>query len=88
MAARGVSIPALTQYLAFEGDSITDPTTGVTGTSNIRTSRSRRSPPGRRWHDAVSDSGMTQVLARASTIDSWFSGITGTKVLMIFLGGE
>ena len=31
---------------------------------------------------------MTQVLARASTIDSWFSGITGTKVLMIFLGAN
>jgi len=89
MAARGVSIPALTQYLAFEGDSITDPTTGVTGTSKYPyIAQSAISPWPQGGNDAVSGSGMTQVLARASTIDSWFSGITGTKVLMIFLGAN
>ena len=33
MASRGVTIPAMPQFLAFEGDSITDPTTGVAAAS-------------------------------------------------------
>jgi lysophospholipase L1-like esterase len=89
MAARGVTIPALSQFLAFEGDSITDPTTGVPGAQKYYSlAQFAISPFPQGGNDAVSGSGMTQVLARASTIDSWFSGIKGAKVLMIFLGAN
>ena len=92
MAARGVTIPALTQLLVFEGDSITDPTVGpgtVTAAQKYYSLlQFAMSPFPQGGNDAVSGSGMTQVNARAPTIDSWFSGISGVKVLMIFLGAN
>jgi lysophospholipase L1-like esterase len=89
MASRGVAIPAMSQFLAFEGDSITDPTTGVAAPSKYYyLAQSAITPFPQGGNDAVSGSGMTAVNSRSATIDSWFSGITGTKVLMLFLGAN
>jgi lysophospholipase L1-like esterase len=89
MASRGITIPALSQFLAFEGDSITDPTNGVAAASKYYyLAQSAISPFPQGGNDAVSGSGMATVNSRSATIDSWFSGITGAKVLMLFLGAN
>jgi lysophospholipase L1-like esterase len=89
MASRGVTIPAMSQFLAFEGDSITDPTTGVAAASKYYyLAQSGISPFPQGGNDAVSGSSMATVSSRAATIDSWFSGISGIKVLMLFVGAN
>jgi lysophospholipase L1-like esterase len=89
MASRGVTIPAMSQFLAFEGDSITDPTTGVAAASKYYyLAQSAISPFPQGGNDAVSGSSIATVTSRSATIDSWFSGITGAKVLMLFVGAN
>jgi lysophospholipase L1-like esterase len=89
MAARGVTIPAMPQFLGFEGDSITDPTTGVAAASKYYyLAQSGISPFPQGGNDAVSGSSIATISSRSVTIDSWFSGITGVKVLMLFVGAN
>ena len=89
MASRGVTIPAMSQFLAFEGDSITDPTTGVAAASKYYyVAQSGISPFPQGGNDAVSGSGIATVTSRSATIDSWFAPITGPKVLFLFLGAN
>jgi len=89
MASRGVSIPAMSQFLAFEGDSITDPTTGVAAASKYYyVAQSAIAPFPQGGNDAVSGSSIATVTSRSATIDSWFAPITGTKVLFLFVGAN
>jgi lysophospholipase L1-like esterase len=89
MASRGVTIPAMPQFLAFEGDSITDPTTGVAAASKYYyLAQSAISPFPQGGNDAVSGSGIAAVTSRSATIDSWFAPIAGPKVLFLFLGAN
>jgi len=89
MASRGVTIPAMSQFLAFEGDSITDPTTGVTAASKYYyVAQSAISPFPQGGNDAVSGSGIATVISRSATVDSWFAPIAGPKVLFLFLGAN
>jgi lysophospholipase L1-like esterase len=89
MASRGVTIPAMAQLLAFEGDSITDPTTGVAAASKYYyVAQSAISPFPQGANDAVSGSGIATVTSRSATIDSWFAPISGLKVLFLFLGAN
>jgi len=89
MASRGVTIPAMSQFLAFEGDSITDPTTGVAAASKYYyVAQAGISPFPQGANDAVSGSGLAAVTSRSATIDSWFAPITGPKVLFLFLGAN
>ncbi|HUB83231.1 MAG TPA: GDSL-type esterase/lipase family protein [Bryobacteraceae bacterium] len=89
MASRGVTIPAMSQFLAFEGDSITDPTTGVAAASKYYyVAQSGMSPFPQGGNDAVSGSSIATVSSRSTTIDSWFAPITGTKVLFLLVGAN
>ena len=89
MALRGVAIPAMSQFLAFEGDSITDPTTGVAAASKYYyVAQSAISPFPQGGNDAVSGSSIATVTARAATIDAWFAAISGPKVLSLFIGAN
>jgi lysophospholipase L1-like esterase len=89
MAQRGVAIPALTHLLVFEGDSITDPTTGVTAASKYYSlAQNAISPFPQGANDAVSGSGITTVISRAATVDGWFSQVSGTRVLMLLIGAN
>jgi lysophospholipase L1-like esterase len=89
MASRGVTIPAMSQFLAFEGDSITDPATGVAAASKYYyLAQSGISPFPQGGNDAVSGSSIATVTSRSATIDSWLSGIAGAKVLMLFVGAN
>jgi lysophospholipase L1-like esterase len=89
MASRGVSIPAMSQFLAFEGDSITDPTTGVSAASKYYyLAQSAITPFPQGGNDAVSGSSIATVSSRSATIDSWFAPITGPKVLFLFIGAN
>jgi lysophospholipase L1-like esterase len=89
MASRGVAIPAMSQFLAFEGDSITDPTTGVSAPSKYYyVAQSAIAPFPQGANDAVSGSGMAAVTSRAATVDTWFAPITGPKVLFLFIGAN
>ena len=77
------------QFLAFEGDSITNPTTGVAAASRYYyVAQSAISPFPQGGNDAVSGSGIATVIARSATIDSWFAPIAGPKVLFLFLGAN
>jgi lysophospholipase L1-like esterase len=89
MASRGVTIPAMSQFLAFEGDSITDPTTGVAAASKYYyVAQSAISPFPQGGNDAVSGSSIATVTSRSATIDSWFAPISGPKVLFLFIGAN
>lgn len=89
MASRGVTIPAVSQFLAFEGDSITDPTTGVAASSKYYyVAQSAISPFPQGGNDAVSGSGIATVTSRSATMDSWFAPISGPKVLFLFIGAN
>jgi lysophospholipase L1-like esterase len=89
MAARGVTIPALSQLLVFEGDSITDPTTGVNAQSKYYyVAQSAITPFPQGANDAVSGSGMATVVSREATVDGWFAQVSGLKVLFLLLGAN
>jgi lysophospholipase L1-like esterase len=89
MASRGVTIPPMTQFLAFEGDSITDPTTGVAAASKYyHLAQASITPFPQGGNDAVSGSSVATVSSRSATIDSWFAPITGPKVLFLFVGAN
>jgi lysophospholipase L1-like esterase len=89
MASRGVTVPAMSQFLAFEGDSITDPTTGVAAASKYYyVAQSAISPFPQGGNDAVSGSSIATVTSRSATIDSWFAPISGPKVLFLFIGAN
>jgi lysophospholipase L1-like esterase len=89
MASRGVTIPAMSQFLAFEGDSITDPTTGVAAASKYYyVAQSGMTPFPQGGNDAVSGSSVATVSSRSATIDSWFAPISGPKVLFLFIGAN
>ena len=89
MAARGVTIPALSQLLVFEGDSITDPTTGVVAASKYyHVAQSAITPFPQGANDAVSGSSIATAITREATVDSWFAPVTGLKVLFLFLGAN
>jgi lysophospholipase L1-like esterase len=89
MAARGVAIPALSQLLVFEGDSITDPTTGVAAQSKYyHLAQAAISPFPQGANDAVSGSSIATAISRQATVDSWFAPVTGLKVLFLFLGAN
>ena len=64
MSQRGVAIPALSNLLVFEGDSITDPTNGVVGDSPsiTRVAQNAITPFPQGANDAVSGSGITTVV--------------------------
>jgi lysophospholipase L1-like esterase len=89
MAQRGVAIPALANLLVFEGDSITDPTNGVTAASKYYAlAQNGITPFPQGANDAVSGSGITTVISRAATVDGWFSQVSGTRVLMLLIGAN
>lgn len=89
MSARGVTIPTLANLLVFEGDSITDPTTGVAAASKYYSvAQFAMSPFPQGANDAVSGSNVASLISRAPTVDSWFSGISGFKVLYVFVGAN
>ena len=89
MASRGITVAPMPQFVAFEGDSITDPTTGVAAASKYYyLAQSAISPFLQGGNDAVSGSSIATVASRAATIDSWFSPITGPKVLFLFVGAN
>jgi lysophospholipase L1-like esterase len=89
MASRGVTIPPMTQFLAFEGDSITDPTTGVVAASKYYyVAQSAMAPFPQGANDAVSGSSIATVSSRSATVDSWFAPIAGVKVLFLFVGAN
>jgi lysophospholipase L1-like esterase len=89
MAQRGVSIPALANLLVFEGDSITDPTNGVTAASKYYAlAQNAITPFPQGANDAVSGSGIATVVSRATTVDGWFSQVSGTRVLMLLIGAN
>ena len=89
MAARGVSIPAMSQFLAFEGDSITDPTTGVAAASKYYyVAQTGISPFPQGGNDAVSGSSIATISSRSATIDAWFAPISGPKVLFLLVGAN
>jgi lysophospholipase L1-like esterase len=89
MLSRGVAIPALSQLLVFEGDSITDPTTGVVAASKYyHVAQSAITPFPQGANDAVSGSSIATVITREATVDSWFAPVTGLKVLFLFLGAN
>ena len=89
MASRGVTIPAMSKFLAFEGDSITDPTTGVAAASKYYyLAQSTMSPFPQGGNDAVSGSSIATVSSRSATIDSWFAPISGSKVLFLLAGAN
>ena len=89
MAARGITIPAMSQFLAFEGDSITDPTTGVAAASKYYyVAQTGISPFPQGGNDAVSGSSIATISSRSATIDAWFAPISGPKVLFLFVGAN
>ncbi len=89
MAARGIAIPAMPKFLAFEGDSITDPTTGVAAASKYyHVAQSAIAPFPQGGNDAVSGSSIATVASRSATIDSWFTPISGSKVLFLLVGAN
>jgi len=89
MSPRGVTIPALSKFLVFEGDSITDPTTGVAAASKyFSVAQFGMSPFPQGANDAVSGSNVSNLMTRAPTIDSWFSLVSGLKVLYVFIGAN
>jgi lysophospholipase L1-like esterase len=89
MSARGVTIPALPKFLAFEGDSITDPTMGVAAASKYYyVAKSGMTPFPQGGNDAVSGSSIATISTRSATIDSWFAPITGSKVLFLLVGAN
>lgn len=89
MSARGVTIPPLPKFLAFEGDSISDPTTGVAASSKYYyVAQSAMTPFPQGGNDAVSGSSIATVSSRSATIDSWFAPIAGSKVLFLLVGAN
>ena len=89
MSQRGVAIPALSNLLVFEGDSITDPTNGVVAQSKYYAlAQNAITPFPQGANDAVSGSGITTVASRSATVDGWFSQVSGTRVLMLLIGAN
>jgi lysophospholipase L1-like esterase len=89
MASRGVTMTNLSKFLAFEGDSITDPADNVNGASKYYyTAFTSLSPVVQGRNFAITGSTVADLTSRASSVDAVYKASRTKNVEVVLIGAN